>query len=359
MLFVALKNKQTNKRRMTGELNIETIADQIASIPDVADVPFDTKTSKKTRNIVITIVVLLLLAGAGVAIYFLVIAKKGGGGNDNGNGGKSTFTLSALSLVQSDVVPDPNNLSDISITNLPATLFLYFTSTTTVASLTASYGGQQVAQVTSPTPNASGQYWIPLDLTSFVGSSQEANAVAITATNTSSQSATGSTANTLQLSLQPQFVALFSNDSTAALTEFTWNMPAWNNAGTNSADNSQTFYSSNYVNISDSGKTGSFGFLPSGSFKAGSTWSAFNFVFDNICGSYPSSSTDVKFYNTGSNKQCYNGQAFYSTLSGSQCIQSMFVGFPSYSNGKGPYIQAPGTSAGSYVISLNDSTPCT
>lgn len=329
------------------------VSDSVASEQPAQTTPAPTEkqassTGKKILRIVLIVLAVLAIAGVIFGVLYETVWKK-----------KSSTSSQPFTIVQSQTVPS-GTPGDVTISAANAPLYGYFNTSETFASGLATYDSQTVATIASPSAIASdpnGNYWFPISVTGFATQTVSAQPVTLTLTDSSGNPTKLQSSNNLALNLMPQLTTTTINGKSEH-SIFMWDMQAWDDNTNATAGSLPNFASSFQANVSTSGSSGSFRFIPTQSSSAGSTWSGFDIVVNNICTSKSASAIPLKFYNTGATKQCWTGAAYRSVLSASSCIQEYFFGFQNYPKGTGPYLLAPGTSAGSYIFSLNDNSGC-
>lgn len=308
---------------------------------DLTDEPKKKGLSKGVKIFLIVLVIAIILGGIALLLYFFVFNK----------------TTLTFSLVSSSTTIPSGTPAAVSITSLPATLFGYFKlSKGSYASGTATYNNQTVATIASPssiTTDGKGNYWFPLSLNQFSSQSIAAAPVTLTLTESSGKQITQSSNNTLLISSSPQVIAQSPYTEGQQYTEYL--------VGPSATDLKTSAY--NYPDLLQTPKTnlqigasslsGSMNFTTTYNLSAGNAYSGFSIIINNTC-QVPTDAYPIKITTSSGNK-CWNGTVYSNLLSASSCNGSLFMAFPDYSTGSGPFLAA---SQGTYVITLNNSSGC-
>lgn len=267
--------------------------------------------------------------------------------NLSSGGGGTSLTVQNFTLVNSSTTIPSGTSPAIEVSSFPTSVYAYFQVTAgTFSSGYVSYNGNNVVTIPSSSPSSvlvvsGNNYWCELDLTSFASDTISALNATLTLIDASSSSPVNSTsANTLSLNLA---VMMYNNFS------WVYDMTTATEGGTY-LGLVQTSY--NY-SISESGAISSMSFIAPQFYGAGSTWSGQAFAMVNVCETSTPSSFPVKFFGS-TNDTCWNGTGYFKEINSSSCTVNYTLTYPSYSNGKGPWLQG-GTN---YTININDSSAC-
>lgn len=302
---------------------------------------FEDSAPSGSKKFVRGLLLLIVFVAIGFLVYYFVLRKKT----------TLVFYLVTTTGTVPSAAPGPVN-----ITSSSATLFGYFNvsgATFSLASGSATYNTDIVATIASSsdyTTDSKGNYWFPISLTQFASQNIAAGKVSLSVKDSSGNSQTAVSSNTLEISLGPYPIDSY-NDNNQVTAIFTAPQQP-NNLTDTSSNRIYDFFESNLVSSTNS-LSGSFSMTPAVSFGAGSNYSGFTFVLGNMCESPVNAGYPLKLTTTAG--KCWNGSLNASVLSAASCVAYLFITFASYSNGTGPFLAS---SQGTYNFAIDDNSKC-
>lgn len=261
--------------------------------------------------------------------------------------------------------------TDVAVTasSFPLTLFGYFSVTAgAFTSGSATYNTtQQVSSFSSPTDTPAittdnnGNYWFVIDASSFLVSDVAASNVTLSLVDAATGIAVSFTSsNKLSCSLSTTSGSWYWFQLNFGLTSTSndWSKIQNMDRSYGQQPFQQTSFTptTSQATRSATGSMSTMIFTSPQTLDAGSQYSAFESSWTNFC--YPSIATNTnasyisKF--VGSNNTCWSGLTVINPSNGASCAASYQVEFPSYPNGKGPYI----TGGVQYTLTIHDDSMC-